>query len=465
MTARPTVPLSALPANIKSLVDKAQNAVRMNNHEYAVQIMQAILKEYPDYLEGRQLARNAAVVVKSNASKKMLDTSGITLMKIQPKAKKEPETALIELEGVLASDPFNLQANQLLFEAADTLDMVDTAAFAMETIRKGHPKNTKLHHKLAGYYMVHEMFDKAGKVFEGILQVEPTDGEARKGYTNANAKHTMSVQKGLGGGNVSGFVKDKSAQEKEELLAKQSLTPEQAEKLLDYLNKDYAANQQDPNPVRKIAETYEKIEKWEEALQFYAYGLSLSPGDTAMERKVQRLEDKLREIHLATIRAWLDENPDHPEAEAQREIIAQLKRERAEGNLSLAKEAVERNPTDAQLRYELGVQLVEAGHPGEAIPELQKAKSNPGIRTKAMLTLATCFVARNMADMASRQLEELVREIAVMDATKIEALYQLGHVYRNASKKQEALDCWKQIYEVDYHYKDVAKLVEESYDS
>jgi hypothetical protein len=72
MAARPTVPLTALPANIKALVEKAQNAVRMNNHDYAVQIMQAILKDNPDYLEGRQLARNAAVVKKATAGKKFM---------------------------------------------------------------------------------------------------------------------------------------------------------------------------------------------------------------------------------------------------------------------------------------------------------------------------------------------------------------------------------------------------------
>ncbi len=459
---RPTIDLNALPANIKALVERGQNAVRMNNHEYAVQIMQAILKDFPDYLDGRRLARKAAAVKKATSGKKLLDTSSLALMKIRPKVKKEPEVAMLELEGFLATDPHHQEANILLFEAADALGMIDTAAFALETVREAYPTNTKMHHKLAAYYLANALPDRAARVYEGILKVDPSDGEARKGFTNSNAKHTMDRTK-VGQGSVNAFVKDKAGAEKSELLEKQALSPEQAEKLLEYLNIDYAANQEDINTVRKIAETYEKMERFHEALPYYEYALSRNTGDTSLERKVQKLRDKLIEMHHAELRGWLDENPDHPEAPAQREVLADLEKQRALANLAMAKEAVERNPTEHQLRYEYGLQLYAAGMPGEAIPELQKAKANPGIRTKAMLVLSSCFVARNMTDMAARQLEELIKECLVLDATKIAALYDIGHIYRSQNREAEALNAWKQIYEVDYHYRDVAQLVESSY--
>jgi hypothetical protein len=50
-----------------------------------------------------------------------------------------------------------------------------------------------------------------------------------------------------------------------------------------------------------------------------------------------------------------------------------------------------------------------------------------------------------------------------MDAVKKEALYLMGKVYATMGRKDESLDALKQIYEVDYDYKDVAHLVESSY--
>ena len=50
-----------------------------------------------------------------------------------------------------------------------------------------------------------------------------------------------------------------------------------------------------------------------------------------------------------------------------------------------------------------------------------------------------------------------------MDNTKKEILYELGVIYTKAVKKEEALGCFKQIYEIDYGYRDVAARVEGSY--
>jgi hypothetical protein len=50
-----------------------------------------------------------------------------------------------------------------------------------------------------------------------------------------------------------------------------------------------------------------------------------------------------------------------------------------------------------------------------------------------------------------------------MDATKTEIVYNLGIVYDKMGEREKSLNCMKQIYEVDYGYKDVADRVESSY--
>jgi hypothetical protein len=68
-----------------------------------------------------------------------------------------------------------------------------------------------------------------------------------------------------------------------------------------------------------------------------------------------------------------------------------------------------------------------------------------------------------MLDLAVKQFKDAAGEILAMDVTKKEILYKLGLVYERMGKKEDSLNCMKEIYEVDYGYMDVAKRVESSY--
>jgi tetratricopeptide (TPR) repeat protein len=124
---------------------------------------------------------------------------------------------------------------------------------------------------------------------------------------------------------------------------------------------------------------------------------------------------------------------------------------------------VEQNPTDLQLRFELGEILVDHESWQEAIPELQKARQNPNVRMRAMSLLGQCFTARGMLDLAAKTLSDAVSELMVMDSVKKDVIYNLGLVYEKMGDSVKSVDCMKQIYEVDYGYRDVAKRVESSY--
>ncbi|MGA1130133.1 MAG: tetratricopeptide repeat protein, partial [Chthoniobacterales bacterium] len=152
-----------------------------------------------------------------------------------------------------------------------------------------------------------------------------------------------------------------------------------------------------------------------------------------------------------------------PAAAALRAEIDELRRGKAEQTLGEARKRVERNPADLQYRFELGEQLVFAGHYKDAIPELQKARSNPNSRTRALYLLGKCYTERSMLDLAAKTLTDAAAEIPGMDGTKKDIIYNLGLVYERMGDKEKSLDCMKQIYEVDYGYLDVAERVEASY--
>ena len=124
---------------------------------------------------------------------------------------------------------------------------------------------------------------------------------------------------------------------------------------------------------------------------------------------------------------------------------------------------MDQNPTDPQLRFELGPALYNAGEYSAAIPHLQQATRNPHIRTKVLLLLGRTFKAKGMFDLSIKQLSDALADLHAMDNTKKEVLYEKGLIHEETGDKPAALDCFKQIYEVDYGYRDVAPRVESSY--
>jgi tetratricopeptide (TPR) repeat protein len=170
------------------------------------------------------------------------------------------------------------------------------------------------------------------------------------------------------------------------------------------------------------------------------------------DRDIMELED------------FLSKHPPESEDYAARvEELAKARKVRGDLLIEQAKKRVDRNPTDLQLRFELGEQLINAGQFREALPELQRARQNPNARLKAMNLLGRCYRELNMMDLAMKQLEEAAREITSMDAMKKEIVYNLGLVYEKMGETEKSLSCMKQIYEADYGYRDVAERVESSY--
>jgi len=68
-----------------------------------------------------------------------------------------------------------------------------------------------------------------------------------------------------------------------------------------------------------------------------------------------------------------------------------------------------------------------------------------------------------MYDISIKQLSDALADLVAMDNTKKEILYEKGLIHTEIGDKEAALECFKQIYEVDYGYRDVAKRVEASY--
>ena len=238
------------------------------------------------------------------------------------------------------------------------------------------------------------------------------------------------------------------------------MTQDQLEEKRDQLVQQYNEDVNNFEVVKQLAAIYEQSEDWSMAQQMYEWAHTLSAGDAALKMKANNMKDRSGEAEIRALEARAEEDPDDEEAQAALEEYQQT---RAAAQVDERRKRVEQNPTDPQLRFDLGQALYHAGEYSDAIPHLQQATRNPHIRTRVLLLLGRTFDAKGMSDMAIKQLADANSELTVMDKTKKEVLYELGLIHEKVESGDEALNCFKQIYEVDYGYRDVAHRVESSY--
>ena len=453
---------SELPKNLADLVGKAKKAFEVQNHKYVVALLQGILKETPGYLEGRRLLRQSEVALSTPKKKGLLGGGGggLGAMKLQSQAKKDPVAALIAIEKELEKDPYNAAVNDVLFDTAMKLEMQETAYFALETVRRGAPENKKLLFKLAELYMENEKSDEAAGVYQDILKHDPNDSDAIKGEKDATARHSMQKQKTDDGEYVLGKKDDQEVADLE-AASRTALTRDQLEARRDALVEEYEADPNNLPVVKKLAGLYEQLEDWASAHQFFDWAHQLSSGDITLKNKASAMKDQAVHTEIQELRDALEQDPENAELKARFEEMDQ---ERIATQVEERRIRVEQNPTDPVFRFELGQVLYDAKEYSEAIPHLQQATRNPHIRTKVLLLLGRTFDAKGMNDLAVKQLEDANAELLGMDDTKKEILYELGLIHQKMANKDKAMDCFKQIYETDYGYRDVAKRVEESYE-
>jgi tetratricopeptide (TPR) repeat protein len=447
---------------------KAVAAIELRNFGYAISLLQGVLKQEPEFLTGRQLLRRTEVT-KLKAAKKSffnISTAALAVMKAQREMKKDPKRAVEMVEKVLEEEPYNRQANLVLKEAAVAAGWPEVGVFALNTLLEENPSDTKVLHELGRLHHQLGQNDQEVEAYNRITEIDPVDAEAVRLGKDASARASMQTGGWTQAESYRDLIKDKELAVSLEQQGRAALT---GESLDQQIAETYARHQAEPRSVdhaRRLGALSEQKNDFEHAIAWYQYAVDLTKrSDAGLVRKVSDLKMKRSEHEIAEHEQFLvAHGPDDPLYASKTEALHKAKLERADVLIQDARTRVERNPTDLQLRFELGEYLVEAGQFREALPELQRARQNPSARLKAMNLLGRCYGELGMLDLATKQLEEAAREILSMDAMKKEIVYNLGLVYERMGDAEKAIACMKQIYEVDYGYRDVATRVERSYE-
>ena len=446
---------------------KAVAAIELRNFGYAISLLQGILKQEPEFLNGRQLLRRTEATKSKTAKRTIfnISTAPLALMKAQREVKKDPKRAIEMIEKVLEEEPYHRQANLLLKEAAVTAGWPDIGVFALRTLLEENPRDAKVLRELGRLYHDLGKSDEEVEVYNRISEIDPLDAEALRLGKDAAARASMTTGGWTRAESYRDLIKHKEAAVSLEQQGRMKLSGEALEQ---QIAETYARHQAEPQNIdlaRKLGALNEQTNNFQAAIEWYQYAADLPKNtDTGLLRKVSDLKMKESDREIAEHERFLaGASPADKEFAKRTKELEAAKKNRAEILIEEARKRVERNPTDPQLRFELGEQLTNAGHFREALPELQRARQNPNARLKAMNLLGRAYHELGMLDLAARQLEEAAGEIATMDAMKKEIVYNLGLVYEKTSDREKALACMKQIYEADYGFKDVAERVESSY--
>src|SRR6058998_4231253 len=395
---------------LRALWLKAVAAIEQRNFGYAISLLQEILKQDPQFLTGRQLLRRAEVTKSKSAKRSFfnISTAPIAVMKAQREIKKDPKRAVELLEKVLEEEPYNRQANLVLKEAAVAAGWPDIGVFALRTLLEENSRDVKVLQELGRLHHELGQNEKEVEVYNQITAIDPLDAQALRLGKDASARASMKRGGWTQAESYRDLIKDKEAAISIEQQSRMHLTGESLDR---QIAETYALHQVEPANIdlaRRLGALNEQKEDFEAAIGWYQYAADLTKGaDAGLARKVSDLKIQCLGREITGHEEFLSTHAaDHELYAKKSEELKVAKKKRAEILLEDARKRLERNPTDLQLRFELGEHLVNAGLFRQALPELQRARQNPNARLKAMNLLGRCYCELGMLDLAMKQLEE-----------------------------------------------------------
>ncbi len=458
----PEKSLSDVSRASREQYEKGRTAFERNNLDYAVQILTLVLEQEPGFYECREALR-ATQFKKAGAGgggffKKMLGSTNPKVMQAQVALRNHPLEALRLAEGVLNNDPHNLSAHKVIADAALAVGFPKTAVLSLEIAFKQAPRDRDLALKLAQALSKIGEGAKAESLMAELVAAFPDDSEIYQALKNVSADRTLS-EGGYGAlsggeGSYRDILKDKKGAVTLEQEKRDHKSADLSASLLEEYLSRLATEPDNTRLLRSIAELYAQQKNFDAALEYYEKLAAREAGDSSLEQAVS--ETKVKRLEYAI--SQLDSN-----AEDYAEQLQALEKERQEFVLSDCKRRLERYPSDLTLRFEYGQLLFQSGRIQEAIQELQKAQNNPSKRIQSLYYLGLCFAQRRMHDLAARTFQNAIKEKALFDDEKKELLYALGVSLDALGKKDDAIEQFKQIYEVDVGYRDVSARVDAHY--
>ena len=449
----------------RALFTRGTQALAQDNLDYAITLLNQALETEPGFFDCRKALRDAQMRKAGDGGggffKKMLSRAGSSPQEAKARMAlgKNPAEAMAIAEQMLNSDPNSSAAHRIIVDAGNALEMPRTVAMSYEVLVKNSPKDKDLAIEFARAVSAIGEGSRAENILMELLREMPGDGDLNMALKDLSARKTMDeggyAALAGGGGSYRDILKDKKEAESLEQEKRVQKSEDVTERLIAEYEERLQTETNNIKLVRSLAELYTQKKQFDRALELYDRVKKSDMGnDPSLDQSIAGTVVKRFDFQLEQL------NPFDPEHAAQMEKI---KADKLAFQLDECQKRVEKYPTDLAIRYEMGALYFQTGNIGAAIQEFQKAQGNPYKRLAAMSFLAQCFAKRKMFDLAARTLQNAIKEKPTFDDEKKDLIYNLGAVLESMGKKEEAIEQFKQIYEMDAGYKDVSAKVEAFY--
>jgi len=438
------------PLDFSKQIQKAEEALRRRNYDFAVELYRQLIDLDPDQGEARSGLRRAL--------KKRFDQSGgkagllravsgaLPLSRAKTLAKLgKHEAASRALEDYLGSNPMDAEANLLLGVSLEQAGHFHSARAVYEFTAEIAPKNPEAL-KRAGA-MMHRTGDhlRALEYYERALEADPRDQEALKARKNLAAETALSRTGQTPVGHSRELIKDKDRSRELERSRRLVLSEEELRAELTKLEERQSETPNDPELLVQLSDVHEKLGDPGAALEFAERALQYRKDSFELLCRVGDLESK--RLKKAVARA--DKNGRADEAsELEGQLVAH--------EVADHRRRVDARPGDVGLRLALAKKLLRAGDVDAALSELQRCSNEPRVRDEALFFLGQCFQKKGILDLAQKEFEHALQSTDGKSDRAKEILYNLGTIAEAQGKRDSARSYYIRIYEIDIGYRDVA---------
>ncbi|MHC4261373.1 MAG: tetratricopeptide repeat protein [Planctomycetota bacterium] len=434
-------------------LQKADEALRRRNYDFAVEMYRQLLDVDPDQGEARQGLRRALKArhdAKSGGKLLRSLIGAAPLSKAHGMLKlKKYDAAARALEDYLKSNPVDVPANLLLGEALEAAGHQRSARAVYEFVAELDPKNGAGLRRAGAMFQATGEFARALEYYERALAADPRDQEALK------ARKDLAAETALAGGAMdrAGHSRERLANADEtrtlERQRRSHLSEEELREELAKAEERFHEAPSDPDRMLELAQLHERLKDPEAALELVERALDYKRGDLELTARAGDLRSSVLRRRLAQAGKEGDE-----------EGADRIERELAEHELVDYRRRVEARPGDGGLRLALAQRLFRAEDYDGALSELQQAQGDPRLRREVAELKGRCFRVKGFGDLAAKELEKALEGLDDTDERAKEILYTLGLLAEDQSDPDTARSYFARVFDVDIGFREVSQKME-----
>ncbi len=478
--------------------DRANQVIATGDFDYGIQLLLTCCKLDPANLQYRQtLRRTQKAKYDNNLRGSRLASVSTVKSRTRMKLAKRNQGYLEILEYgeiILSSNPWDLDAQMDMAEAADNLGLLDVAIFLLDQARQKYPKDATLNRALARLFEKRGNFAHAITLWQLVKEVAPKDVEASHKAKDLAASETIKRGNYVEGASASSEQPSLNATgnasesptgtttlgKTAETAALASGTSKSAKKetsTIDRISRETTdllqkiqASPTDPSLYLQLAHVYARHHQFERARSALQQGLSATGNHYSITYELLELElDPLRkdlaitEHKIAQAKLRTSDDTDESPSLSELEVIhTKLKKEINQREIDLWRAKSARFPNEFGHRIELGIRLFRAELYDQAIVEFQQARRDPRQPWKALLNLGHCFKKRNNWKLAQRNYEEALAQLpSTEEEARKEVLYELAIGLAEHNEFLRAVELAHELANLDFSFRNISTLIDQ----